>query len=353
VVLIFSMFGPGIVATIESIKNMKAGWNNDHSQRIYPPSIVFDIDDNFDYVHPFNFTYMSLGTRDYSGKLLKPGDMLTTTFEKTGEVMPVWEDEKTVRDGEMFSIERNLRANKFIHETAKRCDGVTVTCKNLADYLKDTHQYPNVHVYPNSIIPEDYRQPKLAPHEGVRILWQGGGSHMIDWFPLKDAIASVAKKYPYAKFVIWGTSFKWVMDAIPPEQYEFIDWVPYEAYRSTRVQVDCDINLCPLTDDIFNKSKSAIKWYEGCMPAAPEATLAANIAPYDEIDDGETGLLYNSPEEFAEKLGILIEQADLRKRLGANARKWVLDNRDYRKTAAELFEFYQELRASKAMALEA
>jgi glycosyltransferase involved in cell wall biosynthesis len=244
---------------------------------------------------------------------------------------------------------------KFIHETAKRCDGTTVTCRQLAEYLKTTHQYQNVYIYPNSIIPEDWRRPQLAPHEGVRILWQGGGSHMIDWFPLKDAIRSVALKYPQAKFVIWGTSFKWVMDAIPEAQYEYIDWVPYEAYKATRVIVDCDINLCPLkANDRFNESKSAIKWYEGCMPAIPEATLAANTSPYsDEIEDGETGLLYNDPAEFAEKLGILIERAELRKKLGESARKWVLENRDYRLTTPPLFEFYKELRARKAMALEA
>lgn len=353
--LLFSMFGPGLTTTIETIKNMKAGWNNDKTQRIYPPSLVFDLDDNTDYVHPFNEAFIRLGTRDYSGRLLKKGDVLTTTFEKDGTVIPLWEDRRTERNGEIFDIERNLKTNAEIHRTARRCDGVTVTGLALARYLKEAHNYSNVYVYPNSIVPEDYPQVRLMPHEGVRILWQGGGSHMIDWFPLRDAVREVALKYPQAKFVTWGTQFRWIHDNIPPEQLEFVDWVDYNAYKTQRMIMDCDINLCPLkSNDKFNESKSCIKWYEGCMPFKPEATLAANAGPYaEEMTDGEDSLLYNDPKDFAVKLGILIEDAELRQRLGENGKKKVLATRHYHKTAPGLFEFYKDLRARKMVALEA
>lgn len=354
IVLFFSSFGPGLTTTIESIKNMKAGWNNTKTERIYPPSLVYDTDDNIDYVHPFNEAFIRLGTRDYSGRLLKKGDCLTTTFQKDGTVVPLWEDEKTNRNGETFDIERNLKTNVEIHRTAQRCDGVTVPSPELAKYLREVHHYNNVYVYPNSIIPEDYPQPRLAPHKGVRILWQGGGSHMIDWFPLREAIREVALKYPQAKFVIMGTRYKWVHDNIPDNQIEFIDWISYDAYKTHRMILDCDINLCPLVDNPFNRCKSSIKFFEACMPTIPEATLAANCAPYSEdIEDGMTGLLYDSPQDFVEKLGILIEQADLRKRLGEAARKWLMAERHYKVTAPGLFDFYKELRARKALALEA
>jgi len=355
IVLLFSMFGPGLTTTIETIKGMKAGWNNTKTERIYPPSLIFDADDNFDHVHPFNEAFIRLGTRDYSGRLLKKGDILTTTFEKDGSVIPLWEDEKTNRNGEIFNIERNLKTNEEIHRTARRCDGMTVPSPALARYLKETKQYDEIYVYPNSIIPEDYPQPRLAPHEGVRILWQGGGSHMVDWFPLREAVREISLKYPQVKWVIAGTAFKWVMDNIPENQLEFWDWVPYEAYRTTRTIYDADINLCPLKgNNLFNNSKSAIKFYEGCMPTIPEATLAANAGPYaEEIKDGETGLLYNDPAEFVEKLGILIENAELRRTLGERARSWVMENRHYKKTALGLFEYFQEVRSRKKIALEA
>src|SRR6185503_3492877 len=314
IVQLFSLGGSGTAATIESIKQMRPGWNNDHTERIYPPTLIFDVDDNIDFVHPFNEAFVRLGTRDYAGRIMKKGDVLTTTFEKDGTIIPLWEDQKTIRNNEMFDIERNLKSNAELHRIARRCDGVTVPSPALARYYREELKCSNVYIYPNSIIPQDYPQPRLQPHEGVRILWQGGGSHMIDWFPLRDAVRAVALKYPQAKFVIWGTAFKWIHDNIPEDQFEFIDWLPYDAYKTMRTIVDCDINLCPLASNIFNQCKSGIKWYESTMPEKPEATLAANVAPYsDEIVDGETGLLYNNPQEFAEKLGALIEDVSLRK----------------------------------------
>lgn len=73
--------------------------------------------------------------------------------------------------------------------------------------------------------------------------------------------------------------------------------------------------------------------------------MAANVATYHEIKDGETGLLYHTPEEFAQKLGRLIEDQDLRLRLGAAAHKWVLANRTPQATIPGLYEFYMECRA--------
>ena len=354
IVQMFSIAGPGLTTTIETIKGMNAGWNNDKTERIYPPSLVFDIDDNVDYVHPFNEAFVRLGTRDYSGRLLKKGDVLTTTFEKDGSVLTLWEDEKTIRNGELFDIERNLRTNAELHSTARRCDGVTVPSPALAAYYRDVIKCNNVYVYPNSVVPQDYPQRELAPHKGIRILWQGGGSHMVDWFPLKDAIREICQKYPQVTFVIMGTSFRWVMESIPEHQLEFWDWVPYDAYKSTRMLLDADISLCPLTDNVFNRCKSAIKWYEACMPFKPEATLAANAAPYsDEITHGETGMLYNDPKDFVTKLSALIESEELRRKVAEGGRDWVLRERNYKTTAPGLMEFYQELRARKAIALEA
>jgi glycosyltransferase involved in cell wall biosynthesis len=354
IVQFFSVAGPGLTTTLETIKGMSPGWNNTKTERIYPPSLVFDIDDNVDYVHPFNEAFVRLGTRDYSGRLLKKGDILTTTFEKDGTTLTLWEDQKTQWNNEIFDVERNLRSNAELHATARRCDAVTVPSPALAAYYRDVHKCNNVYVYPNSIIPQDYPQPKLAPHEGVRILWQGGGSHMVDWFPLRDAMREVCLKHSQVTMVVMGTSFKWVMSNVPENQMEFHDWVPYDAYKTYRTILDCDINLCPLVDNVFNRGKSAIKFYEACMPTIPEATLAANCAPYsDEIIDGQTGLLYHDPKDFVDKLSALIENVEMRKNLAYSGREWVIANRDYKKTALPLFEFYKELRARKAIALEA
>lgn len=359
IVLFFARGGEATDAFINTVRTMKPGMDSESKKMIYPPSVVFDIDDNVDWVHPFNHVYCQLGTRAYDGTLLapappdQPSTELVTTFPD-GKQVTVWKDGVTEVDGCVFNIAENLKRVRGVHRSAQLCDGITVPSPYLAQYYRDVHKCHDVYVFPNSVVLKDYPTAKLAPHEGVRILWQGGGSHMVDWFPLRDAVREVSLKYPQVKWVIWGAQFKWIFDNIPEEQLELRDWVDYNAYRAHRTLMDADINLCPLVDNEFNRSKSCIKWYEGSLLAMPEATLAANCRPYsEEMVDGETGLLYNDPRDFVTKISGLIENAELRKTLGENAKKWVVQNRHVDVTVPGLFEFYEYLREKKRMVCEA
>jgi glycosyltransferase involved in cell wall biosynthesis len=216
----------------------------------------------------------------------------------------------------------------------------------VAKYIREVIGQRNVYVFPNTIVPEDYQEYPLVRDDGeVRILWQGGVSHFIDWFPLREALAAVFQKYPQAKLVLWGEKYDWITDIVRAEQLEYLTWDDYAAYKLRRGLLRIDVNLCPLANNPFNWGKSAIKWYEGSVWSHPEATLAADVGPYKEITDGENGLLYRTPEEFAQKLGLLIEDAPLRARLAQGAKRWVLANRTPQATIPGLFEFYQECRA--------
>jgi glycosyltransferase involved in cell wall biosynthesis len=75
--------------------------------------------------------------------------------------------------------------------------------------------------------------------------------------------------------------------------------------------------------------------------------LASNYGPYKEIEDGKTGLLYDTPEEFVQKLSVLIENAELRKTLADGAKEWVRANRFAEVTAVGHAEFLRELRSIK------
>lgn len=353
IILFYAAAGDWVERTIRSIKDMRVGWNDTRTEKVYPPSLVFDVDDNLDWVHPFNETYVRFGTRAYDGTLLKPGDGLSTTLGDGSEIM-VWQDRETEVANQIFDIARNHKTIHQIHDIARACDGVTCPSPYLARYYAEVHKCRETYVFPNSIVPEDYPAPHLVPHDGVRILWQGGGSHMVDWFPLRDAVRTISLKYPQVTWVIWGSSFKWVHDNIPDAQLEIHDWIEYDGYKPMRTIMDCDINLCPLQSNEFNNSKSAIKWYESVMPYEPEATLAGNAGPYaEEMKEGETGLLYRDADEFVEKLSVLIENAELRRNLAYASRKWVLDNRHVEKTVPGLFEFYNHLRDKKKAAMDA
>jgi len=202
------------------------------------------------------------------------------------------------------------------------------------------------HVAPNLIRFDHYPQiDMMRAGNRTRILWQGGANHFLDWLPLKDALGRVTKRYPQVHWIMWGVDYKWVTEVIPPDRMTFQRWVPYNEYKQWRAMMNDDISLAPLSDTPFNRCRSAIKWYEASVLKRPPATLAQDTGVYhDEIQDGETGLLFKDPDEFEEKLSFLIENLEERKRLGRNAKDWVSEHRDAMKEVPKLIRFYEQLR---------
>lgn len=316
-----------------------------------PPIFVYDSDDNTDFVSPFNQAFANCGVRNIDGTLLSPGDILSTVDEN-GEDVPLWVDGQTFSGEDTFNIKENLEKMKYRHALIRNSAGATCSSPELMSYYKDVLGVKNVHLYYNTIVPNDYNSTIVAkrndPANIVRIFWQGGQSHLHDWMPLKDSVRFVMDKYPNTKWVFFGNRFDFLTNGLPPERVEYHNWCSTDAYHLKRTLLNVDINLCPLSDNIFNRAKSAVKWYESAVSPNFEATLAANVGPYKEITDGVNGLLYNSPEEFVSKLSLLIEDAELRNRLGEGARHWVMNNRLPQHTIPGLYDFYNELLAQNA-----
>lgn len=349
----YSASGENYLHRVKTLKDIKPGMLADGGHK-YPPICIYDVDDNADFVHPFNETFMQLGVRHYpSGKLLTPGLTLEQE-EQDGRRTTLAEDLVTHNSaGITFDIARNLHEMKIRHELIRQCHGATVSTPALASYFKEVIGQKNVYVFPNTIVPTDYEyfDVRRESKTSVRILWQGSPSHYVDWFPLRAAIREITEKYPQVKWVIYGWRFDWVHGLIPDDRIEFCRWTPYQAYKLRRGLLNIDINLCPLADNPFNRCKSAIKFYEGSIWKHPEATIAADVETYREIQDGKTGLLYKSPAELVQKIGVLIENAELRQSLGAAAKKWVLANRTPEHTIPGLRDFFDDTRATQMATL--
>jgi glycosyltransferase involved in cell wall biosynthesis len=341
----YSMAGEATLHRYQSIKRRKPAMHGEHL--VVPPAIIYDIDDNADFVHPFNSTYAHLGIRAYpDARLLTPGDVL---IMENWEGVPeeVWADQETVYDDVLFDVQRNLHEMKIRHEVIRTADAATVSTRSLKSYFEKVIGQKNVHVFPNTIVPKHYENYEVVRKDDrVRILWQGSPSHYVDWFPLKGALARIVEKYrDKIVFVMWGSRFPWIEGIIPEDMIEQHQWAPYEAYKLRRGLLNIDINLCPLVDNVFNRGKSAIKWYEASIWARPEATLAQKTEPYHEMEHNKTGLLFSTDDEFVEMLSALIDSPDLRTRLGAGAKQWMLANRTPEATIPDLHEFYTDVRA--------
>lgn len=348
-VLLYQPIGDGTLNNLRMAKSFlpskrDGGWK-------YPPTFVIDTDDNLFRVDPHNPAFKGLGYCDpETGREIQKGEMIAEVHD--GKRRVLWHNgPHTPACAPGCNADINVQTNKAALETYRKilneADCVTCTTPRNALYVHEFANPRQVHVAPNLMRFKDYPQFDMAPNKRVKILWQGGQNHWQDWVPLKDAIRNIAKKYD-CDWVVWGVNYDWITEVIPPERLEFLPWVDWREYKVRRVTVGEDISLAPLAQTRFNNCRSAIKAYEAAMAKRPAVTLAQRTGPYaDELIDGDTASLFDTPEQFEEQLSLLIENPIKRERLATNMKQWVSEHRDAMKKVPELIRFYEELRAAK------
>lgn len=348
-VLLYQPIGDGILNNIRTAKAFLPSKQGDNWK--YSPTFVIDTDDNLFRVDPHNPAFKGLGYCDpETGREIQKGEQIAEI--RDGKRVVLWHygphgpncPPGCVRDFDGKANKYNLETYR---QTVNEADCVTCTTPRSAAYVKEHASPRQVHVAPNLMRIKDYPQVDLMPNKRVKIFWQGGENHWPDWWPLKDALRNIAEKYD-VDWVTWGVNYPWVTEVLPADRLTFIPWCDWREYKVRRMTIGEDISLAPLTPNLFNSCRSAIKAYESWMAKRPAAVLAQRTGPYaDELIDGETALLFDTPEQFEAQLARLIEDAALRQSLGANGKQWVNEHRDAMKKVPELIRFYEELRAKK------
>lgn len=337
----FLTAGKAIHAQTKMTSEFKPARNGEGRMQ-YPPVIVFDVDDDIEQVNPMNPKFCVLGTRvPGSDDLMMPrNDVGIMMDDGDPEPMYLWRHGMSTAHG-VFDSARNVKNHAQVRKMAATAHAITCTSEPLAQIVRKWN--PRVHVYPNSLLFDDFQKFDIRrrPDE-VRVLWQGGYSHFADFYPLRGAFREASQRMPQVKWIIFGTLFNCVYENIPQPLVEFHGWQPFERFHMKYGALAFDINIAPLADTRFNRCKSAIKWYEASALGIP--TLAQNAGPYrDEIVDGETGVLFQDKRDFVEKLQQLVMDADYRKKIGGRAQEWVREHRDARKNVHQLAGFYHSL----------
>jgi hypothetical protein len=338
-----------LIRRIAAVNKMKPARGGVYNEVRYPPTLVFSLDDNYNEVSPFNESFILNGYKLPDGTPINEDDSVKCQLTD-GTIVTLWK-EGAIYGGEKFDAARNRQGieqmNRIFREDLA---GSFYSTPRLMEYYRDEIKVKNPYYYPNSVLFPEYSQLKdygviRKDPSRIKVLWQGGSSHYEDWFSLRDPIMEVSKRFPEVDWVIWGAKFNWIHDAIPPERVTFVPWMPYEAYKLILQVLDFDFVVAPLTKSKFNEGKSCIKFYEPAALNDPKPTLAASVAPYsDEIIHGQTGLLYDGPEDFVEQFGKLVASASLRRELATNANTWLHENRDAMDTAVGLYEWLVQTR---------
>jgi hypothetical protein len=190
----------------------------------------------------------------------------------------------------------------------------------------------NVQVLPNFLDDQIWhlKPPAKTKHDEKLIIgYMGGTTHQPDLQMVEPVIQNLLNSYSNKiEFHTWGIQ--------PPDSichhpavvwHDQIVW-NYPEFASYFQIQGVDIFIAPLVDNIFNKSKSSIKYLEYSSLGAPG--VYSKLQPYSNvITHGETGFLASSYDEWNNYLVQLIENSELRFNLATNAQqdiqsKWLL-----------------------------
>ena len=228
----------------------------------------------------------------------------------------------------------------------------------LADFLRTFNPY--IYLFENQL--ESLPKKRVYDMQSTRVtIFFGALNRRPDWEPLLPAINEAIRRYGNRLYfnIVSDHGF---YEALQTEAKDFAGGMrdasivaPYERY--TAALHASDIALLPLRDTEFNRAKSDLKFIESAGHGA--AVLASPIVYAATVRDGETGMIYHSPEEFAEKLDLLIKRADLRRTLAENAYRYVAEHRlleqhmdDYIAAYREMFERREELERERLHRVE-
>lgn len=234
-------------------------------------------------------------------------------------------------------------------------DVVTVTTENMKKELSIFND--NIVVLRNKI---DFGMTMWncmkKKNERINIMWAGGSTHYYDLQLIKMAIAEVCRRFEKVYFCLGGYTkggkrIKYYEDKetgivnIMEEELERGVWddlvdefrsligdklIVYPALpidRYGELYKDADIVVIPLKDNKFSRGKSELKVLEAGAYGIP--VVVSGIPPYTEIvRHGENGFLVVKQKEWVKYLMLLIQNEELRRRIGENLYNYVRANYD-------------------------
>jgi glycosyltransferase involved in cell wall biosynthesis len=196
----------------------------------------------------------------------------------------------------------------------KKADHI-ITC---TPYLTEFAQKFNVNTTDiSSTINTSTYQPvnKYANDKKLTLGWSGSHSTVRYLRLLHPVLKELRKEVDFKLMVMGDSSF--TLEGIDVEAY------PWSEENEIPVLQKMDIGLYPLPlDEEWVYGKSGLKALQYMAMGLPVIATAIG-ANFRVIDDGATGFLVTTPEEWLSKLKMLINNAELRRDFGTKGREKV------------------------------
>ena len=184
----------------------------------------------------------------------------------------------------------------------------------LADYALQFNS--QVKVVPTTI-DLNYHQTYPQPPKKITIGWTGSSTTLKYFEDLLPALCIIKKKYKDE------VDFKIIVDTdiyYPTIEAHTTLWnIETEIEELNKI----DIGIMPLPDNQWTRGKCGFKGLQYMSLGIPTIMSPVGVNK-DIIADGENGYLANSTDEWVNKLSLLIESVELRKKIGESGKNTIV-----------------------------
>jgi glycosyltransferase involved in cell wall biosynthesis len=209
--------------------------------------------------------------------------------------------------------ESNSRAHYVpFRRTVRLADMVIAGSGYLAEWARPFNA--DVHVLPIGLDTRDYGiQEALPQDDSVRLVWIGSRS-TLNYLRLIDPVLDrLAARFTHAALRVIGDEF-------PSAGRMPVETIPWSPQARRLGLATADIGLAPLPDDPFTRGKCSFKVLEYSASGLPVvASPVGTNAEY--VLDGTTGYLAKEETDWFERLAHLVEDGELRARMGRAGRE--------------------------------
>ena len=183
----------------------------------------------------------------------------------------------------------------------------------------------------------------------IRLGWHLTPHHHDDYLLIEKAIDIITKKYPKVKWIFMGYRVP-ICDKMPPNRWEFYDFVPTQAFYPALASLDIDLGIAPLIDAPFNWGKTHRKFSEYAIMGIP--CILSPVLPYLGLDKEGVALIpkTNDTNGWVEMISYAIEHKEEMEQQAIRAYKWVLTNQSIdlwiAERAAILYDIYNKAKGT-------
>jgi glycosyltransferase involved in cell wall biosynthesis len=333
------------------------------------------------YLNKLPDVYMKISF-EYSKELIDWADLIVLQKQVNQKAIPFVEYAKskgkkiiTEVDDDYFNIPEWNPAHKYYLDKQenlinfyKLSDAMTVTNEHLAQEMRKYNS--NVYVLPNSLdipfieklktIPDEEKfkhikylnknQKKLSIQEAFDFLkdkkvigWGGSPTHLRDLQQATNALIEICKKDKDIVLMMMACSTDDLLNNINSDQIILVNPVPIFLYHKNLILQKWDLGICPIEDNLFNRSKSNLKYLE--FSSLGFACVCSDVENYRKtINHLENGILTkNTDDSWYTAFNSILYDDDLKNKIGNNAEFLVKKDYDISKNYIYWYNLYKDI----------